>query len=925
MPSLCLAALCGIATPASAQARDAGTDPATRHWAYTPPARPALEVGSSIDDFIRRRLQARGLRLAPRAERVRLLRRVYLDVIGLPPTVEEIDAFLSDESADAYDDLVDRLLASRHFGEHWARHWLDLARYADSNGYQADQLRESWAYRDWVIDALNADMPFDRFTIEQLAGDLLPESTLDQKIATGFHRTVTCNVEAGVHPEANRVDQVFDRVNTTGIVWLGTTLSCAQCHDHKHDPISQKEYYRLFAFFNNTPIEVKNPLGKGVRFDFVGPQIDLPLRPEQQRERARLEREVTDAKQRHENAIGSAKRRQREWEARMTSDLDRGSRWRVLDIAAFESTGDEDFRILDDQSVLVGGRLPGTATYTVRVETSLGGITAFRLETLTHPSLPGTGPGRGDDSRPNFILSEFSVSSSLHPSIENEAPAVVALETATADYEQKGWSIGAAIDGDPRTGWAIGGAFFEDHEAVFTTREPLPAGAKTLTFTLDQNYGRGRTIGRLRLSAFTGDPSLLALPAEIATILRKKRRSASERRRLTQHYLRTDPLSARSAAALANARQRLAKLRPHTTLVMVEADEPRTTTVLQRGDYLAKGEAVDPDTPRVLHPFPPGEPRNRLGLARWLVHPANPLVARVAVNRWWSQIFGRGIVATEEDFGTRAEPPTHPELLDWLAVEFVESGWSMKHVIRLILKSETYRQSSRAGSKRRAIDADNLLYARGPRFRMTAEMIRDSALTASGLLSTKAGGPPIYPPQPPGLWRQTGRNEPKYVVAADEARYRRGIYVVWRRAAPYPSFVLFDGPDRSSCHPRRSRTNTPMQALALMNDTAFVEMAMALAQRMQRRANESSLRAAIVFGFRSVLSRRPNELEIDHLLRVHEREYARLRRAPELAKAIVDGVPHVRAGIDEPAVTQVASWFFVANILLNLDEAITKG
>ena len=916
--------------PLGAQDPASGED--GRHWAYTAPVRPpAPNVRNDawpttpIDRFVLARLESQGLRPSPRADRARLLRRVSLDLTGLPPTPAEVDGFVADRSPDAWSKVVDRLLASPGFGEHQARHWLDLARYADSNGFQADQLRDSWAFRDWVIDALNQDMPFDRFTVEQLAGDLLPDATDAQRIATGFHRTVPCNVEAGVDPEQNRVNQVVDRVNTTATVWLGTTLACAQCHDHKYDPFSQQDYYRMFAVFNNTPIEVRNPSGKGVRFDFWGPTMDLPYLPEQEAQRTRLQRSHDAVKARLDQSDASFGERFTTWERRMSAQVARGADWQVLDVASFASTGDEDHQTLNDGSVLVGGRLPGTATYTVTVRTRLEGITALRVETLTHPSLPGTGPGRGDDARPNFILSEFTVTAAS--SGDDAADGTpVALWGARADYSQKNWDVAQAIDGDPRKGWAIGGGgFFKDHWATFRTKEPVGDGGETvLTFTLDQNYGRGRTIGRLRLSAFAGDAEILDVPQNVATLLQgKKPRTPKQTRRLRKAYRALRPEAALELE-LKEIRARMDGVKPPTALVMVEKAKPRQTHVFNRGNYRDTGAAVSPGTPPVLHRWKPELPRNRLGLARWLVDPDNPLVARVTVNRWWSQLFGEGLVSTEEDFGTRGARPLHRDLLDWLATELVRSGWSRKHVLKLMVLSNTYQQTSVTSPELRERDPYNRLFTRGPRFRLSAETIRDNGLAISGLLCSERGGPPVFPPQPAGLWRQTGRNEPKYVVAKDQNRFRRGVYVVWRRAAPYPSFVLFDGPDRAACHPRRSRTNTPLQALALLNDEAYVEMALAFADRVLRERPDDDLSARVTPAFRLALARTPSPEEQRHLERGARRELKRLRAAPADARRIVNGVRGFKpkATVDK---VELASWWFVTSILLNLDETITKG
>lgn len=913
MASLCLAVLAPSQEAAPASGRS--------HWAYRKPQRPPLPETAAhpVDAFVRARLAAAGLQPSRRADKAALLRRVSLDLTGLPPRLDELEAFLRDDSKDAYEKVVDRLLASPRYGEHQARPWLDLARYADSNGFQADQLRDSWAYRDWVIRALNADMPFDRFTIEQLAGDLLPDPTPAQRIATGFHRSVTCNVEAGVHPEANRVNQVVDRVNTTATVWLGSTIACAQCHDHKYDPFSQKEYFELYAFFNQTPVEVRNPNGdKGVRYDFYGPRMELPLSPEQGQRRRGLQARIQAleaARRAGREELGKARRA---WVARARLALARPGRWQVLEVADFSSTGGEEHEVLADASILVSGNLPSTTTYTLRTTAVPAGATAFRLETLTHESLPGTGPGRGDAKRPNFILSEFEVAR-LGPGPDQRQP--LALHSAAADYSQARWAVAQAIDGDPRKGWAIGGGFGEDHHAVFQTRTPVTLQeGEVLEFILDQNYGRGRTIGRLRLAAFVGDPLLLDLPPAVRAALRAERPDKAQRRIIAAHFDRRHSQTAALDKRIRALKAQLAKIKPRTTLVMVEQDEKRSTHLMRRGDYLRPGEQVRAATPAVLHAWREDWPKNRLGLARWLVDEDNPLVARVTVNRWWARIFGVGLVSTEEDFGTRAAKPSHPALLDWLAVELMASGWSRKHILKLIVTSATYQQDSRRTHDR---DPQNALLSRGPRFRMSAEMIRDNALAVSGLLSTKAFGPPVYPPQPAGLWRQAGRNEPKYVVDRDEDRFRRGIYVVWRRAAPYPSFVLFDGPDRAECHPKRSRTNTPMQALALMNDEAYVEMALALAQRVL--VDGGATRAArLRHAFRRVLMRAPTAAEAAHLDAVLDREQRRLRRNPAAVDRLLDGIRGVpvEAGLDR---VQLASWFYVATILLNLDETISKA
>jgi hypothetical protein len=893
--------------------------PREKHWAYVKPVRPAVPAVRDgawpvhdLDRFILERLEAEGLRPAPPTDRARLIRRVSLDLIGLPPSVEEVDAFVADRSPDAVEKVVDRLLASPRFGEHWARHWLDLGRYADSNGFQADQFRDSWAFRDWVIDAMNADMPFDRFTIEQIAGDLLSNPTPAQRVATGFHRATTCNVEAGVDPEENRVNQVIDRVNTTATVWLGTTLECAQCHNHKFDPFTQADYYRLFAYFNGTPLEVKQRAG--VTFDFVGPTMTLPMAPERRAEWEGLQRRLEGLERERAKRPSPAQDGWKELVERLRRDK---PKWHVLEVGPIESTGGEDFAPQEDGSVLVGGRVPGSSTYTVTVPTTLERITAFKIETLTHSTLPGNGPGRGDDQRPNFILSEFAVSTSDGAAVE--------FHSAKADYSQPNWEVDKAIDGDQKTGWAIAEQFALPHWAAFRLKAPLSGGpGTTLVFTLDQNYGRGRTIGRFRLSALTGSAEAVDLSTDVVKALLKERASPKEVEDLRKQFPSVDAETRKLDESIGAVKREIERIQPPTTLVMVEMGMPRTTNLLKRGNFLDKGAEVRPGVPEALPALPPNAPPNRLGLARWLVDRENPLVARVTVNRWWSQIFGHGLVRTPEDFGIQGEKPTHPKLLDWLAVEFMDSGWSMKSLLRKIVTSATYRQSSRIPPALLEKDPLNLLYARGPRVRMAAESIRDSALAASGLLSARMGGPPVMPYQPPGLWRTVGRNEPKWIESSGEDRYRRGVFVVWRRAAPYPSFVNFDASDRASCVVERPRTNTPLQALTLLNDPAFVEMTLALAGRILAAPGASTDEARAEYGFRLCLSRPPTDAERAALAEAYRRERDRFAREPLLARELIAAVKRWQPpqGSDPVA---LAAWFSVANVLLNLDETITKG
>ncbi len=900
-----------------------------KHWAYVKPAKspppavkhPQFPVRNAIDAHVLRKILDAGLEPSPAASPNQLMRRVSLDLIGLPPSPDELAAFLADWQKDAeaaYAALIGRLLASPRFGEKWARPWLDLARYADSNGFQADQLRDSWAYRDWVINALNANMPYDRFTIEQLAGDLLPNATLEQKVATGFHRTVTCNVEAGVHPEANRVDQVVDRVNTTGTVWLGTTLECAQCHDHKYDPFTMRDYYSIFAYFNQTPVEVRNPSGKGVSFDFYGPKMELPMSDDKETRRAKLEAEIAALEAKRKPLAKAAETGRDSWEAMLRERVANEPAWEPLEISAFSGSEGEGFNHLGDGSILVTGKVPDKTSYTIQARGKSVEFGAIRLETLAHDSLPAKGPARGNGSRPNSIVTEFRLT--------DAAGKEVNLSGAVADFNQVNFTPDLAIDGDnqPRSGWAINPQFGKSHWIAFKTDRALDA-TKGLKVEIDQFYGGGRVVGRIRLAVLKGEPAPISVPADITKIVMKepKKRSAKEKKELDAYFLEENPALKALNDQIAAAQRKLRDVEPDTTLVMVEQEQMRETHVMKRGNYLQPAEKVSMATPTALHPLDPSLPRNRLGFARWLVDGENPLTARVAVNRWWNEIFGQGIVATLEDFGTQSDPPTHPKLLDWLALEFAESGWDMKHVLRAIVTSSTYRQDSRVRPDLREHDPKNVLYARGPRFRLGAEAIRDHALAVSGLLSTKMGGPPVMPYQPPGLWRQVGRNEPKWVDAKDENRFRRGIYIVYRRAAPYPSFVNFDATDRGACTVKRGRTNTPLQALNLLNDPAYLEMSLALADRVLTQSPSANFDARLNFAYRLVFQRDPKPAERRHLRTLFETRQSSLQDGAGV-ELIAEPAKVVKTAFGGKT-SELAAWFYLANVLLNLDEAISKG
>lgn len=902
----------------------------SQHWSYSVPVRPELPAVSNqtwprneIDYFVLRRLEQEGLGPSPEADAAKLMRRVSLDLVGLPPSPAEVDAFLADTSDDAYERLVDRLLNSPQFGERWARPWLDLARYADSHGFQRDNFREIWAYRDWVIAALNEDMPFDRFTVEQIAGDLLPDATESQRIATGFHRCAPTNVEAGSLPEETRIEQVIDRVNTTGAVWLGTTFECCQCHDHKYDPFTQKDYYRLLAYYNNTEREAdrSNPKVPS-SIAFIGPSMDLsdPMRDGRRGELQKNLQQITRELAKRRGELDA------ELDARvaeLAQQIANAPEEHVLAVAQFTSAGETDsYEILDDGSVLLrGSDPPEHDTYHITLQTDITNIQAIKLEALADDSLPGKGPGRGDPERTNFVLNTFAVA--VRPTGESSSPVPVQFGEATASYSQPNWDVQGAVDSNPKSGWAIAPEFGRSHWAVFETNEPLGyEGGTEFAVSLEQNFGGARSIGRVRVSAITGEVGQTEIPAEVKKLVAKstEKWNAKERQQVLDYCVSVDREAKQLTARMQRVKKQINELAPDTTLVMNELAEPRPAAVFERGDYRNPGEVVHPGTPEVLHSHREG-PANRLTLARWLVDPQNPLIARVTVNRWWAEMFGRGIVPTLEDFGIKGEPPTHPELLDWLAVEFVDSGWSMKHVLKTMVMSSTYRQSSHTSPELLAHDDQNSLYARGPRFRMDAEMIRDNALSIAGLLSLKQGGPPIRPYQPEGVWSKVGGDNYKYEVSPGSEQYRRGVYVIIKRGAPYPSFVNFDATARLACVVERSRTNTPLQALTLLNDPVYVEAAAGLAKRVLAESPGNSVEQRAAYAFQLCTAREPTQPELETLCGLYAQQLAANQENAKAARKLVADV-ELPQGIKP---VEFAAWHSVATTLLNLHETITKG
>lgn len=892
------------------------------HWAFVAPKAgpvPADKLGrarNAIDRFVQDRLLRDKLSPSAEAKRQTQIRRVAFDITGLPPTLIEIDNFVNDESPSAYERMVDRYFDSPAYGEHMARHWLDLARYADTNGYQYDTERQQWVWRDWVIDAYNRNMPFDQFTTQQLAGDLLPDSTPQQRLATGFNRNHSITIEGGIISEEYRTEYVMDRVVTTSQVWLGLTMGCARCHDHKYDPISQKEFYQTFAYFNQVPERgnsgfdpretIPSPLAKSGKSSGIGEQL-------------------ADLKTQLANPV-ALESQLATWTQQLAASSDAG--WNIQEPLTMKSSGGSKMTKLDDGSIVFGGANPDKDTYEITARTEATNITAVRLEALTHDSLPAKGPGRHSNS--NFVLSEFEVvATSVRDPKQSQK---ITFARAIADYSQANYEIHKAIDGVPgNSGWAVDGPTRKQNAtAAFIAETPFGfEGGTQLLFRLrhDANF-RTHGVGRPRLSLTTDSAKTLTLqgvPADIRTIAAKpsSSRSNAEAKQLSDYFMKHhDPRDA--------LKQKIAKLEKQltagtpATMVMRDMPSPRKTFVLNRGEYDSPAEEVKATTPAVFPSMPKNAPANRLGFADWLTSPNHPLTARVAVNRYWQRLFGTGLVKTSEDFGVQGELPSHPQLLDWLALEFVRSGWDVKHIQRLMIMSATYRQSSHAKPAQWQQDPENRMLARGPRMRLDGEEIRDAMLFTSGQLVDHRGGPSVYPYQPKGLWMELN-NRPgyskAYAVGSGDDLYRRSLYTFWKRTVPSPMLKTLDAPEREFCTIRRSRTNTPLQALLLMNGPQFVEAARNLGQRMMKHGGRST-DERIVYAFRLVTARRPTTAELSVLREAYAEEFKRSQNQDIAKQSVHVGASPVASELN---LSELSAYTSVARLIMNLNEAITKG
>lgn len=1032
--------------------------PYAGHWSLTAPTRhplPRIErtawPRNGIDHFIARRLEDEGLAPSREADRFILLRRASFDLRGLPPSPEEVAAFANDTAPDAYERAVDRFLDDPAYGERWARVWLDLARYADSAGYGSDPLRpDVWRYRDWVIAAFNDNVPYDRFTVDQIAGDLVESPTIDQRMATAFHRNTMTNTEGGTDDEEFRVAAIKDRADTTMQVWMGLTLGCAKCHTHKYDPITNEEYYKFYAFFNQSADSDKPD---------EQPTMPAPT-PAMVEANRRIDAEVAELKARLEASTPELLAAQSKWE----DELRIQSGWTALGPESVTSANGATLNRQDDQSVLASGANPERDVYTVTARTEVPGITAFRLEALPDPTLPGESSGRGTHGR--FVLERLAIETqpvgkAASPPVgrfvrvelpgakrilslaevevfegeENLAPrgdasqsstgfeglARLAIDrntdgryfeakstTHTRDEYDPWWEVKltearpidrvviwnrtdgdlegrltgarvqvldedravlwqAVLDSPPdpsralsttgkqavvlaraeadltangfkaadviapastaRKGWSVGSNQKEPHALVVVASQPLARSPIELTFRLEQGSNdTGANLGRFRFSVTT-DPAAvrrLGVPEEVLASLDRAPadRSENDRSVLARHFRSIAPELKPVRDEIARLEKSRPKIPNLPVMVELPSDQRRVTHLLRKSNFLDPGQVVTPGVPASLHAMAPGSPENRLGLARWLVAPENPLTARVTVNRFWSRLFGTGIVETEEDFGTQGELPSHPELLDWLAVWYRDSGWDTKALLKLMVTSATYRQSSAATPEALARDPNNRLVGHMPRIRLEAEMVRDQALALAGLLSRKVGGPSVFPPQPEGLWQAAFNGQRTWSTSEGDDRYRRGLYIFWRRTVPYPSMATFDAPSRETCTLRRSRTNNPLQALVTLNDPVFVECAQALARRIQSEGG-SSPEERVAFGLRLALCRPPHPEQIAPLVELYQLERARYAADPKAALALAtEPIGPLPDGMDA---AEAAAWTAVANVLLNLDAVLTKG
>ena len=887
--------------------------PWSQHWAYRPlsdPSPPKVKdagwVQNGIDRFVLAKLEANGLRPSPRADRNTLIKRLSYDLIGLPAPPRKVEAFRTDPSPEAYNRLVDRLLASRHFGERWGRHWLDKARYADSDGYEKDRPRmNAWRYRDWVIDAINADLPFDRFTIEQLAGDLLPDATDSQQIATAFHRQTLTNTEGGTDQEQWRVAAVMDRTETLGSVWLGLTVGCARCHNHKYDALTQEEYYKLYAYFNNADeTNTSVPRSREAVVDFMNAKAAhdskvTALEATIRKRAAVLRQQLPVLEQALRDEIDSRK-----------SEPAKFHGMELLNARA-DVSDKVRFTKKEDGSLLVTGENPAKAEYELYYKTGLNRLTGIRLEVLPDDSLGAKGPGRTPHG--NFVLNEVRVYAGATPDFDSDSLQLLALGQASANYSQKDWPAKNAIDGKGGTGWAIGDRYGKPHTLDITLAKPLAIEADIhLHIVLDHEYGSQHTIGRFRMTGRTGHFPTDGIPEQVVRLLEKpdSQRTEEETQSLLDFLQTRDKETNRLQAEL-KAVEGSAPKPPvmNVRVVSQRKNNPRTTHILHRGEFKQPREPVAAGTLATLPAISNRQQGDRLDLARWLVNGRNPLVPRVTVNQIWANLFGEGLVRTLNDFGVRGDPPTHPALLDWLAGEYVRRNWSRKALIRLITRSATYQQASIHRPGLPDADPSNHLLHRQNRFRVEAEIVQDLTLAASGQLSGKIGGASVFPPLPSGVAELSYANNFKWNVSRGDDRYRRGMYTFFKRTAPHPNLLTFDCPDSNVTCLKRTISNTPIAALATLNNSVFADAAKAMAKRLLQERDSDPDRVRLGFQLCTARPPAPGEMQaFTRLLQQAKRYYGENEAE---ARAFNGGV-------------EASAWAALTRVFLNLDEFITR-
>jgi hypothetical protein len=885
------------------------------HWAYLPPVRPAVPpsadsafVKNPVDSFVLARLNEAGLHHAAEADRVTLIRRLSFDLTGLPPGESDVRAFVDDKSPDAYEKLVDRLLASPHYGERMAAWWLDLVRYADTIGYHSDNPMNVWPYRDFVIGAFNSNKHFDRFTREQLAGDLLPDANQETKVASAYNRLIETTEEGGAQAKEYAVKYECDRVRNVSTVWMAGTMGCCQCHDHKFDPYTQKDFYSMAAFFadvQEAPIGRREP-GMPVMTDAQAAQSQ------------KLQSHVAELKKQLEVDIPGLAEAQSKWEADQQGDSK--VEWTTLTPASAKARSGSELKILPDGSVL-GSKFAAKDNFVVTVRTELQGITGFRLEVLPDASLPAQGPGAAENG--NFVLTE------LKAAAKEGGP--IKFARATADHSQDGFPIASSIDGKRKAGWAILPAVGKAHEAIFEPAEPLAkAGTTTFTFTLEfQSAFPNHEIGHFRLSASTSpNPAgKQAIPEKVRAILAiaPDQRTSSQKTEVAAYYRTVAPLLAPARQGLETAeKEQEAFLNEVPKCLVSTTGTPRLTRLLHRGNW--QDDSGDIESPAVPHFLPQPQVNKdrltRLDLADWLVSRENPLTARVFVNRLCKMYLGNGVSKSIDDLGSQGESPTDPDPLDWLAVEFIDSGWDVKHMVRLIVTSGTYRQSSLAAPADVQADPFNRLYAHQSRFRLDAESVRDNALAISGLLSPKLGGPSVKPYQPAGYWDALNFPTRTYDADKGENQYRRGIYTWWQRTFAHPSLLAFDAPTREETTCERTQSNIPQQALVLLNDPTYVEAARVFAARILREGGSDS-GARLTWAFQAALNRAPLPAEVEVLTGLYQKHLDEYRKDKDAAAKLLGvGDAEPPKDLDVP---ELAAWTSVARVILNLSETITRS